>query len=129
MFNSLWFDSLNRPFLAPPSWIFSPMWTILYLMMFAALLVFVFKKTDIQKTNGYVYFALQLILNLIWSLIFFGLHNIALALIVLLLLDIFVFLTIKKFYLVSKLAGWLLVPYFVWILFATYLNVGYFVLN
>ena len=129
MFNSLWFDSLNRPFLAPPSWIFSPMWTILYLMMFAALLVFVFKKTDIQKTNGYVYFALQLILNLIWSPIFFGLHNIALALIVLLLLDIFVFLTIKKFYLVSKLAGWLLVPYFVWILFATYLNVGYFVLN
>ena len=129
MFNSLWFDSLNRPFLAPPSWIFSPMWTILYLMMFAALLVFVFKKTDIQKTNGYVYFALQLILNLIWSPIFFGLHNIALALIVLLLLDIFVFLTIKKFYLVSKLAGWLLVPYFVWILFATYLNLGYFVLN
>lgn len=129
MFNSLWFDSLNKPFFAPPSWIFSPMWTILYLMMFVALLLFVFKKTDISKTNGYLYFIIQLILNFIWSPIFFYMHNIAFALIVLLLLDIFVFLTIKKFFQVSRLAAWLLVPYFVWILFATYLNVGYFFLN
>lgn len=129
MFNSLWFDSLNRPLLAPPSWIFSPVWITLYAMMFFALLLFIFKKTHHSKRNGFIYFTIQLIFNLLWAPAFFGLHNIGLALAIVLLLDFFVILTIKTFLKISKPAGWLLIPYLIWILFATYLNIGYMVLN
>ena len=128
MFKSVWYYNLTKPPLAPPDSIFPPVWSILYFSMLVALLLSLFKPTQ-NKKSGYIYFAVQLILNLLWTPAFFYLQNIVLALIVIILLDIFVILTIKSFYKVSKISGLILMPYLLWILFATYLNIGYLVLN
>ena len=128
MFKSVWYYNLTKPPLAPPDWIFPPVWSILYFSMLVALLLYLFKPAQYKK-SGYIYFAVQLILNLLWTPTFFYLQNMFLALIVIILLDIFVILTIKSFYKVSKISGLILIPYLIWILFATYLNIGYLVLN
>lgn len=128
MFNSFWFNNLNKPFLSLPNEIFAPVWSVLYTLIFISLVFYVFKK-ETNKKQGYIYFFTQLILNLLWAPSFFIFKNISLALIIIIFLDIFVFLTIKKFYSVSKISGILLIPYFIWILFATYLNIGYLILN
>ena len=128
MFKSVWYYNLTKPPLAPPDWIFPPVWSILYFSMLVALLLYLFKPAQ-NKKLGYIYFAVQLILNLLWTPAFFYLQNIVLALIVIILLDIFVILTIKSFYKVSKISGLILIPYLIWILFATYLNIGYLILN
>ena len=129
MYNSVWFNSLTKPFLNPPSKIFPPVWTILYILIFVSLILFIFAKSDNPKYKGYLFFALQILLNLLWSPVFFIRHNIGLSLFIIILLDIFVILTIKNFYKSSKWAAILLVPYLLWILFATYLNFTYFILN
>lgn len=128
MFNSSWFENLIQPPLTPPSWVFTPVWACIYITILAAFLLYFISKTE-NKGIGYFYFFLQIFLNIIWSPIFFGLQNITLALFIIILLDITVFFTIRKFYSVSKFAGLTLIPYFIWILFATYLNIGYFILN
>lgn len=129
MYNSVWFNSLTKPLLNPPSKIFPPVWTILYILIFVSLFLFINANTYYSKYRGYLYFTLQLILNLLWSPIFFLKHDIGLALFVIILLDIFVILTIKNFYRCSKLSAFLLVPYLLWIIFATYLNISYYILN
>ena len=128
MFKSVWYYNLTKPPLAPPDWIFPPVWSTLYFSMLVALLLYLFKPAQ-NKKLGYIYFIAQLILNFLWTPTFFYLQNIVLALIVIILLDIFVILTIKSFYKVSKISGLILIPYLIWILFATYLNIGYLVLN
>ena len=128
MFKSVWYYNLTKPPLAPPDWIFPPVWSILYFSMLVALLLYLFKTAQ-NKKSGYIYFIAQLILNFLWTPTFFYLQNIVLALIVIILLDIFVILTIKSFYKVSKISSLILIPYLIWILFATYLNIGYLVLN
>ncbi|CDE97697.1 tryptophan-rich sensory protein [Clostridium sp. CAG:813] len=128
MFKSVWYYNLTKPPLAPPDWIFPPVWSILYFSMLVALLLYLFKPSQ-NKKSGYIYFIAQLILNFLWTPTFFYLQNIVLALIVIILLDIFVILTIKSFYKVSKISSLILIPYLIWILFATYLNIGYLVLN
>lgn len=128
MFKSVWYYNLTKPPLAPPDWIFPPVWSILYFSMLVALLLYLFKTAQ-NKKSGYIYFIAQLFLNLLWAPVFFYLKNMFLALIVIILLDIFVILTIKSFYKVSKISGLILMPYLLWILFATYLNIGYLVLN
>ena len=128
MFKSVWYYNLTKPPLAPPDWIFPPVWSTLYFSMLVALLLYLFKPSQ-NKKSGYIYFIAQLILNLLWTPTFFYLQNIVLALIVIILLDIFVILTIKSFYKVSKISGVILIPYLIWILFATYLNLGYLILK
>lgn len=128
MFKSVWYYNLTKPPLAPPDWIFPTVWSILYFSMLVALLLYLFKPAQ-NKKSSYIYFITQLFLNLLWTPAFFYLQNIVLALIVIILLDIFVILTIKSFYKVSKISCLILIPYLVWILFATYLNIGYLVLN
>jgi len=129
MYNSVWFNSLAKPALNPPAKIFSPVWAVLYAMIFLSLFIFIRTSSVSSKTKGYIYFALQLLLNVIWSPVFFLMKNIGLALIIIILLDLFVLMTIRNFYRISKTAAMLLVPYFLWIIFATYLNVSYFILN
>ena len=128
MYNSEWYNSLTKPFLAPPDWIFQPMWLMLYTTILVSFLIYLFTK-DYDKIRGYTYFAIQLILNFLWSTVFFGMKNISLALIVILLIIVFTILTIKEFYSVSKAAGVILIPYLIWIIFAAYLNGGYLLLN
>ena len=129
MLNYDWYKTLIQPPLAPPGWIFAPVWTILYISMLVALFFYAQTQTTKDKSWGCTIFFLQLIVNLIWSPIFFGLQNIAFALAVIIVLDIMVLLNIIEFYKISKKAGLILVPYFIWIIFATYLNLGYFILN
>ena len=127
--NYTWYQTLNQPAFAPPAWIFAPMWTVLYISMFVALVFYAKSNKIYNKTWGYVLFFGQILVNLAWSPIFFGLQNIGLALAIVVLLDILVLWNIIVFYKNSKPAGLILIPYLIWILFATYLNFGYFVLN
>ena len=129
MYKTTWFDKLLKPALNPPASIFPPVWAFLYLTMVVSLFIFIAKKTNKGKQRGYIFFAIQIILNLFWSPTFFRLNNISLALLIVILLDVFVILTIKEFCSVSKLAGIILIPYLLWIFFATYLNIGFLLLN
>ena len=128
MFNSLWYKNLIKPVLTPPNQVFAPVWSFLYLTIFLALILFLFNE-DENKKLGLIYFSIQMILNISWVFIFFGLKSILLSLFVVILIDIFLILTIKEFYAVSKISGIILIPYLLWTLFATYLNYGYLILN
>jgi translocator protein len=125
-----WYATLNKPFFAPPNWIFGPVWTLLYFLMGVAFYL-IWKKDWKQrkvKTAG-MFFLAQLGLNFLWTPVFFGLKMPLLGLIVIMAMWIFILITIKKFYLLSKLASYLLVPYLLWVSFATMLNVAIVILN
>ena len=124
-----WYNALNQPLLKPPAWLFAPVWTILYISMGIALFLYARKFTIKSKAWGYVLFFTQLLVNLAWTPAFFGIKNIGLALALIILLDILVLFNIIEFFKVSKSAARCLIPYFLWILFATYLNLSYFILN
>lgn len=124
-----WYANLNKPFFAPPNRIFGPVWTLLYFLMGMAF--YLIWKQGWQKkvkTAG-VYFLTQLALNFIWSPIFFGLKAPLLGLIVIVAMWILIVITMKKFYPLSRLAFYLLVPYLLWVSFATILNAAIIVLN
>ena len=124
-----WYRELAKPWLSPPSWVFTPVWVVLYIMMFSALVIYLVRYKWMDKSHGVMWFTIQFILNLLWTPVFFGLKNIGLAIVVILLLDFCVYRMIVSFYDISLVAGRLLLPYFVWILFATYLTCGMFILN
>ena len=129
MYNFTWYQSLIKPPLAPPSWLFSPVWIVLYITMGISLYLYARKPCGKSKAWGYVLFFTQILVNLSWTPAFFGLKNIAFALALVILLDILVLLNIIEFFKVSKSSARCLIPYFIWILFATYLNIGYLILN
>lgn len=129
MYNSLWYQNLIRPPLNPPAWVFPPVWTILYILMAVALFLYAKKFTEKRKAWGFVLFFTQILVNFAWTPAFFVAQNIPLALAIVILLDILVLFNIIEFSKVSKTAAKLLIPYFLWILFATYLNFGYLFLN
>lgn len=129
MIDYSWYNSLIQPSLKPPAWLFSPVWIILYALMGLSLFIYIKEYSIKSKAWGYIVFFVQLLVNLSWSPVFFGLKNIGFALALIILLDILVLINIFEFSKISKMAGKLLIPYFIWILFATYLNVGYFILN
>jgi tryptophan-rich sensory protein len=129
MYNSIWYYELIKPKFTPPDDIFLPVWAVLYCSIFISLYFYIKAKSTEDKTLGYTYFSIQLLLNLLWSPIFFGLKNIFLAFLEIILLDIFIILTIKKFYTVSKFSGVILFPYLLWVMFATYLTFAYLMLN
>jgi len=129
MFDYSWYSSLIQPPLAPPAWLFSPVWIILYILIISSLIFYIVKKTELKKVWGYILFFTQILVNLAWTPAFFGVKNIGLALVIVILLDILVLFNIIEFSKISKIAGKLLIPYFIWILFATYLNIGIFILN
>lgn len=114
-----WYTTLRKPVFIPPYWIFAPVWTTLFFLMgIAWYLVWISSK----KKEVYVageYFFLQLGLNLLWSVLFFAAHWPFGALVDIVLLWISIFLTIKYFLQVSKLSGYLLLPYLLWVSFAT----------
>lgn len=121
------FDLINKPFLAPPGWLFPVVWTILYILMgIASYLVFISEKPN--KTALTVY-GLQLIFNFFWSIIFFNLELYLFAFIWLVLLWLLIFKTAILFYQISKPAGYLMIPYLLWVTFAGYLNFSIYLLN
>ena len=125
-----WYVTLNKPFFSPPNWIFGPVWTLLYLMMGMSLyLVWVTKIDKKTKRRAITFFFIQLGLNLLWSILFFGLKSPSAALLGIIVLWIAICLTIINFLRVSKLAAWLLIPYIAWVSFATILNLSILLLN
>lgn len=125
-----WYATLNKPFFNPPNWLFGPVWTLLYLMMGISLyLVWTTKIDKEKKRQAITFFFIQLGLNVLWSILFFGLKSPSVALLGIIFLWISICLTIKKFLKASKLAGWLLVPYLAWVSFATVLNLSILLLN
>lgn len=125
-----WYVFLKKPAFNPPNWLFGPVWTILYIMIgISAYLVWQKRSHSVSYVNAqYIYF-LQLLLNFSWSIIFFGMHQILPALIIILLLWFSIILTIIFFGKISKAAAWLLVPYLLWVSFASVLNFAIFRLN
>ena len=125
-----WYAGLEKPPGVPPNWIFGPVWTVLYVMIAVSLArVWHFVPTGPVKTRALVRFAIQMILNLAWTPCFFGAHLVAVALAVIVSLWIMILLTIFAFRPLDRIAAMLLVPYLIWVSYATYLNAGYLALN
>jgi translocator protein len=125
-----WYAGLVKPSFNPPNWIFGPVWTTLYVLMgIAAFLVYEkgWKKGEVRKALGV--FAAQLGLNALWSIVFFGAHQILGAAVVIVILWGLIAATIWLFSRISKVAALLLVPYILWVSFATVLNISLYVLN
>ncbi|MES2545974.1 MAG: TspO/MBR family protein [Bacteroidota bacterium] len=126
-----WFPTLVKPSFNPPAWVFAPVWTTLYIMMgIAAGLVWnkINNSPDTVKT-ALIYFAIQLGLNALWSILFFGLKNPLLALIEIVLLWLMIYETYIKFEKIDKVAGYLFLPYLFWVSFASVLNASIWWLN
>lgn len=118
-----WYQGLIQPSFSPPSWVFGPAWILFYTLMGIALYLIWVKK-------GFsVLFAVHLIFNALWSVLFFGLKNPLSALIDLVIIWAFILILIINFYKIKKLAAWLLVPYFLWVSFAGVLNYFIWLLN
>ena len=126
----VWYVTLEKPFFAPPNWIFGPVWIILYFLMGVSLYI-VWENELKSKTRNifFVVFGIQLILNTLWSFLFFGLRSPLLGLVDILILDAMVAVTIIYAKRVSKYAAMLLIPYMVWIIIASVLNYAIMVLN
>lgn len=125
-----WYATLVRPELAPPNWIFAPVWTTLYVLMgIAAFLVWHKGLGKKEVKVALAIFGVQLVLNTLWSIIFFGLQSPGWAFVEIVFLWTAIVATIVAFAKVSKLAAWLLVPYILWVSFASYLNFMIFWLN
>ncbi|MSR73684.1 MAG: tryptophan-rich sensory protein [Candidatus Pacebacteria bacterium] len=124
-----WYPVLVRPALNPPAWIFGPVWTTLFLLMGYAL--YLVWKDEIRKSKRLAYwaFSIQMVLNALWSIIFFGLHSPGGALFEIIFLWLAILVTIIAFAKISKPAAWLLVPYILWVSFAGYLNYSIYALN
>ena len=118
-----WYQTLNKPSFNPPNWIFGPVWGVLYILMgVAAGIVWAKGIYHLWVKTALYHFAFQLLFNALWSIVFFGFQSPFWALIVILTLLILIFLTIRWFKVVSKTAAVLMVPYFLWVCFATVLN-------
>jgi tryptophan-rich sensory protein len=125
-----WYVSLNKPALTPPNWVFAPVWIALYLMMSLSLYLVWQKGTDKWEVReGMLLFGVQLILNSLWSIAFFGMHTPLYGLFVIVALLAAISLTIARFWSISRPAAWLLVPYLLWVGFASYLNYSVWQLN
>jgi benzodiazapine receptor len=126
-----WFPTLVKPIFNPPNWIFMPVWTSLYILMaVAAGLVWdKIKEANEEVKKALGFFIIQLILNAVWSYLFFGLKNPMLALIEIVILWLMIYETYLKFVKINKIAGYLLIPYLAWVGFATILNASIWWLN
>ena len=125
-----WYKTLEKPFFSPPNWVFGPVWTLLYIFMGISLyLIYTSDTKNIEKSKGLKLFFIQLALNSLWSIAFFGLKSPLTALVIILVLWALILLTIKYFMKINKAAGWLLIPYLAWVSFATILNFAIQLLN
>lgn len=129
--NSLdWYQTLAKPAFNPPSWIFAPVWTLLYLLMgISTFLVWRKKPADAAVKVALACFILQLVFNAIWTPIFFGAKQPLVAFGDIVLLWLAIAATIISFYRVSKLSAILLIPYIIWVSFAVVLNAAICMLN
>jgi benzodiazapine receptor len=125
-----WYAGLAKPSFNPPNWLFGPVWTALYALMgVAAYLVYEKGWKEGRVRKALAVFVVQLVLNALWSIVFFGAHMILGAAVVIVLLWATILASILLFSKISRTAAWLLVPYILWVSFATVLNISLYVLN
>ena len=118
-----WYLTLDKPGFIPPNWIFAPVWIVLYVLMgVSAGLVWAKGFYHIWVKTALYHFGLQLLLNVLWGIVFFGFKNPFWGLIIILNLLILLLFTMKWFNVVSRPAAYLFIPYFIWLCFATFLN-------
>jgi tryptophan-rich sensory protein len=125
-FKEPWYSDIILPSFNPPSWVFAPVWTILYIMMSVAIWKIWVSSFDTKILKLYF---VHLIFNGSWSIIFFGFHQIGLALINLIIILTLIFLLMKKYLSRDKISFYLMIPYFMWTSFALLLNSSIFLLN
>ena len=123
---SSWYVTLIKPSFNPPSWIFGPVWPILYLLMGVSLYLVWIKKED---KKVFLIFGIQLFLNALWSILFFGIKSPLYAFIEIIFLWAAIMITIFYFYRINKISSYLLIPYILWVSFAAVLNFAIFLLN
>ena len=126
-----WYPTLVKPSFNPPNWIFAPVWSMLYVMMGVAAGL-VWNRMELEKDavkKALVFFAIQLALNALWSFLFFGLKNPMLAGLEIVILWLMIYETYTKFVKINKIAGYLLVPYLLWVSFPAVLNASIWWLN
>jgi tryptophan-rich sensory protein len=124
-----WYTTLNKPTFNPPNWVFAPVWTALYVLMAIAGWRVWRSAGPAVRRRPLVVFGVQLALNLLWSLLFFGLQQIGLALLDISLLLLAISVNTVLFWRVDRLAGWFFVPYVLWVGFALVLNLSLWLLN
>lgn len=125
-----WYVALQKPPFSPPNWLFAPAWTTLYLLMGIAAFAVWRNGLDSQRVKTALsYFLAQLVLNVLWSVAFFGLKSPLSGVLVISGLWVAIFVTIIKFFGISRVAGILLLPYIMWVTFAAALNISVWILN
>jgi translocator protein len=123
-----WYSRLEKPYFNPPNYVFGPVWTVLYILMGIALYL-VWAKKDADKQAANIAFFTQLTLNVIWSILFFGMQSPLFAFLEIILLWTAIVATIVEFYRISKAAAVLMMPYLLWVSFAAVLNLSIYLLN
>ncbi|HSE29726.1 MAG TPA: TspO/MBR family protein [Candidatus Saccharimonadales bacterium] len=124
-----WYATLAKPFFSPPNWLFAPVWTILYLLMGLSLYLVWTAPYKKPKKLAFIIFGFQLALNVLWSLVFFGLQAPWAGVVVIILLLAAIIGNIYVFWPISKSAAYMLFPYVLWVSFATLLNIAVALLN
>lgn len=125
-----WYVEIKKPFFNPPAWVFGPVWTILYIMMAVACwMILNSPKKEPLRKSALILFFTQLFVNGIWSPLFFGLKNPALAFADIVVLWVLIGLTVRVFLRIHKTAGRLMIPYWFWVSFAAVLNFSLWQLN
>ncbi len=124
-----WYAALNKPSWTPPNWLFGPVWTLLYIMMAAAAWLVWRRRRLFEVRPALLLWATQLVLNLAWSLLFFGQHNLVLGMVDIVALWLTILATIVLFWPIRAVAGVLMLPYVVWVTYAASLNGGILALN
>ena len=119
-----WYQTLIKPSMNPPDWVFAPTWITLYVMMAVAGWRVWLRPENSLRRMAMVAFAIQLMLNLIWSFIFFGAKSPGFAAIEIVLLWISILITLLLFWRIDRFAGWMMCPYVLWVSFAIYLNIS-----
>ncbi|MCH5198092.1 MAG: tryptophan-rich sensory protein [Oscillospiraceae bacterium] len=121
------FETISKPPLSPPAWIFPVVWTVIYVLMGAA--CYIVWTTQQKEQNALFYYGIQLFFNFFWSIIFFNIKNYLFAFIWLLMLLAAIIAATVKFFQTKRSAGYLMIPYIIWVTFAGYLNLGIYLLN
>jgi translocator protein len=124
-----WYEGLVKPSFTPPSWLFGPVWSVLYLAMAIAGWLVWRRQRESSTTLALALFGGQLVLNVLWSVLFFGLQAPGIALIEILTLWVVILATLLSLWRISPIAGWLFVPYLAWVSFASILNFEIWRLN
>ncbi|SKC89036.1 TspO/MBR family protein [Maledivibacter halophilus] len=124
------FEELTKPGFAPPAWVFAPAWIILYTLMgIASYRVWMYRSNRSDVRSALIVYGVQLFFNFLWTIIFFGLGLRGVAYIEIIILLILIIITTIRFYKIDKISGYLMIPYILWVSFASVLNLSIWLLN